>query len=421
MENKLFRISYKFVLFVISFSIVLLNYPFYFIKGEEEFIEIPLDHVNAYRYWTLYGFDLNVKNETITSTSNLSFSTTGTNQYSGTENYNLTTNVDQLIYQGYEGINTAYLQCNKYSNNDNYACRWQYNTPGVITQTGNYIEGGGTVNAHNEYTSGTVTHSEKVTVNETNTGTITNTDTYKLTYHLPILSATSTSNNSEYTKAQDIAVYIGQTYIISFMVNKNMASDPVIYYSPNSSANVNVNRLKREYVGDGWYKYTFGFEYDSSSGISNFSVRWPGLNNTYKIIPIYNGEISTMKDDLKVFCGLETDTNKLLRQLIEVTTNGNSNSQASISSADQQKSNLDSTSDNYHQLESTFNDDMNSNFNNIDLTANKGLIRNSKFGSSSRWVTRQFNRIVTDTPFELLITYSLTVGLALLVVGKLRR
>lgn len=415
----------KFVKYICSLilvsSLVFLNYPFLFINAEEDNIEIPLDQVNAYRYWQLYGFNLNVKNETSTITNDLSFSTTGTNKYSGDETYDLSTKVPFVNVNYYEGITTAYLQCNKYSNTDNYYCRWQYNSGGNITQTGDYIEGSQTISQHNELTTGTVTHAETITVSESNTGTITTTEKYNLSYHLPILSATSTTNKSEYTKSQDIAVYIGQTYIVSFMVNKNMTSDPVIYYSPNSSANVLVKRLNREYVSGGWYEYTFGFKYNSDNGISNFSVRWPGLNNTYKIIPIYNGEIKTMKDDLKVFCGLETDTNLLLKQLIEVTSNGNKNTQTAINNNTQANNNITDSGTQYHSIENTANNDMNSSLENIDLNAGKGLIKVSKFGTSARWVVRQFNRIVMDTPFELLITYSLTIGLSLLLVGKVRR
>lgn len=87
-------------------------------------------------------------------------------------------------------------------------------------------------------------------------------------------------------------------------------------------------------------------------------------------------------------------------------------------------SNLDDTNTQFQtdansliSIEDSFNSSLNSNLDNINPTFNMG----SSFLASANWVSTQFNRIVNNTPFASLITFGLTLGLGLLIIGKIRK
>lgn len=68
-------------------------------------------------------------------------------------------------------------------------------------------------------------------------------------------------------------------------------------------------------------------------------------------------------------------------------------------------------------IEDSFNNSMNNALQNVSPTFNMG----QSFLNSANWVSSQFNRIVNNTPFASLITFGLTLGLGLLIIGKVRK
>lgn len=68
-------------------------------------------------------------------------------------------------------------------------------------------------------------------------------------------------------------------------------------------------------------------------------------------------------------------------------------------------------------IEDSFNNSMNNALQNVSPTFNM----NQSFLNSANWVSTQFNRIVNNTPFASLITFGLTLGLGLLIIGKVRK
>lgn len=109
-------------------------------------------------------------------------------------------------------------------------------------------------------------------------------------------------------------------------------------------------------------------------------------------------------------------SNKLLDN-IQLIANGSSSSNSSSSSLDSTTSNFSSNANDLVTIEDSFNSSLNSNLQNINPVFNLG----SSFLVSANWVSTQFNNIVNNTPFASLITFGLTLGLALLLVGKVRK
>ena len=78
----------------------------------------------------------------------------------------------------------------------------------------------------------------------------------------------------------------------------------------------------------------------------------------------------------------------------------------------------DETGKNFNNLENSFSTDMNNNLNSID--SNPKLITNSKFINSMKFVSDMYTRLVIDTPFEQILMFTATLGIALVLIGKLR-
>lgn len=91
--------------------------------------------------------------------------------------------------------------------------------------------------------------------------------------------------------------------------------------------------------------------------------------------------------------------------------------QESSSNLDNTTSQFTSDSNDLITIEDTFNNSMNNALQNVSPTFNMG----QSFLNSANWVSTQFNRIVNNTPFASLITFGLTLGLGLLIIGKVRK
>lgn len=72
-------------------------------------------------------------------------------------------------------------------------------------------------------------------------------------------------------------------------------------------------------------------------------------------------------------------------------------------------------------LESSFTDDFESSLNNpsIDVNTTPQSLFGSSFTASASWLRSAFNHLTLNNPFGSLLTYSLLLGLALLIIGRL--
>lgn len=154
----------------------------------------------------------------------------------------------------------------------------------------------------------------------------------------------------------------------------------------------------------------------STSGVLN--IKYINANDRYYMpvycnAHVYNENVST---DFALIFGLN---NRLLNALDNIT--GNQQSQQSVNNA---TTTNQSASDTFTQEETLVNNaeqDLQDNLDNLDIqNKNNNLFGNSKFVASAQWVKLQFDNLTNNNAFGYMITFSLVIGIALVIVGKLR-
>ena len=79
---------------------------------------------------------------------------------------------------------------------------------------------------------------------------------------------------------------------------------------------------------------------------------------------------------------------------------------------------------NYTDMENEYMQDMHNKFD--DVTPNSDLLKQNGFLNSAKWVSSQFNNLVDvqtsdgSQPFKLMLFFSLILGIALIMIGKIR-
>lgn len=130
-----------------------------------------------------------------------------------------------------------------------------------------------------------------------------------------------------------------------------------------------------------------------------------------------NSAYKNLSTDFALNFGL---TNQLLDDL-HIIAQGTQTSQSSASSTDQANDDLVTSSDSLFQFESSQNQNMNNALNQIDTNYDVGNKFGSKFLASADWVRTQFNVLTGNTPFGSVLSFSLLLGLALLIIGKVNK
>lgn len=159
-------------------------------------------------------------------------------------------------------------------------------------------------------------------------------------------------------------------------------------------------------------KYTF-----TNNNSSSASVILNYIGSNTRIMPIYsrNSKESFISTDFALQFGL---SNQLLEDL-HIIANGTSGSNESVSNLDDSTSDLNESINDYVGLENDFNNNMNNAMEDIDLNSNLPTAMGTKFLQSANWVRVQFNRMTENNPFGSVLSFSLVVGIALLILGKI--
>lgn len=179
------------------------------------------------------------------------------------------------------------------------------------------------------------------------------------------------------------------------------------------------------------YQYTYKF-HNNDSVRHWINIDIPRFNSNTKIIPIYLGSGDNIDDSVKQVIHIPTTTENYLgninnqisglgfnvSQQNNLITQGNTNSQSAQTNLGIQNNELSSTVNQINSLETTYNNDLNSALNGIDL--DNDLVSHTGFTNAALWVSAQFNRMISGTPFELVMMFSLVTGLALVLIGKMR-
>lgn len=79
---------------------------------------------------------------------------------------------------------------------------------------------------------------------------------------------------------------------------------------------------------------------------------------------------------------------------------------------------LNTTVNDYHDIENDLVIDMNNNLEQIEVDSD--LIQNNSFISSARWVAEQYTRITTDNPIGSILKFSLVLGFVMIFLGRFR-
>lgn len=271
--------------------------------------------------------------------------------------------------------------------------------------------------------SGSLSGSGTISLNTTTT------NTNKLSYVLPWMNVTSLSNpdptaapNTKYRwqyKNTDpfIVCFFSDVYI----------SDPFNFYvSPISNASSANN-------GDVVFKRAGRFSDSIMIGGMNFicletkpnlnleSYNVITFNSNYftgKIIPLYVGHKSYISDSLYRFIYGSDRIIETIESQTKIIETGNINSQQKGQELNTETNKMSNQMIQFESIENNASENMNNALNNINT--NPSLISNNKFLISVNWITDQFNRLVTNTPFEAVITFCLVFGLGLLLLGKVR-
>lgn len=146
------------------------------------------------------------------------------------------------------------------------------------------------------------------------------------------------------------------------------------------------------------------------------------LPSPINVLPIYYGSKYTMPEDVYYYIFNEPKPNLSYdATTYDLLENGNSDTQDSIDSFNDTTSDLTSITSDLHNFESGLNTDLTTQMNQIDFNTSGSIISNNNFLLTSNWVRTQYNRMITNNPFGSMISFSLVIGISLLVIGKLRK
>lgn len=189
------------------------------------------------------------------------------------------------------------------------------------------------------------------------------------------------------------------------------------YFSYNGDLSLEVIQQ-----GSGFRVHKLIFSNNSSTAQSinlqfnNSSSRWfiPIYFNTFNPNDEYPFNVST---DFALVYNLN---NPLLDKL-NIIANGNTQSNQSSSLADSTNQQANTVFTQEEQLVDNAENQLASDLQSLDIqNQNNNLFGNSKFIASASWVKTQFDTLTNNNAFGYLITFSLVIGLSLVIIGKLR-
>lgn len=175
-----------------------------------------------------------------------------------------------------------------------------------------------------------------------------------------------------------------------------------------------IRRLMPNMTGTTTYVvYSVDIVNNGASAI-NYNMNYVGPNS--KFMPIYydyptNDYITT---DFALLFGLSND----LLDNLDIIANGTVGTNESAANSSSANADLEMASDSLITQESAFKNDMNNSLSNVNSN-----FRLSDFGDSfvrsSNWIRIQFENLTNNTPFQTIITFSLLVGMSMILLGRI--
>lgn len=143
---------------------------------------------------------------------------------------------------------------------------------------------------------------------------------------------------------------------------------------------------------------------------------------TSTVLPMYLGTEELMPDDIHQAVFGYTIGKSVSDDIThDLLSDGTSDSQNAASDLDNTTSDLTTVTNNLNNFESNLASDLSTQMNAIDINASGSIISNNNFLLTSNWVRTQYNRMINNNPFGSMISFSLVIGLSLLIIGKLRK
>ena len=219
-------------------------------------------------------------------------------------------------------------------------------------------------------------------------------------------------------------IYKNKPIDIVFWINSSRSATTFWNdFSINDTTNFQVDLVERletaqiflddnSYTATSFALYHLKVSYiGSGSGSTNFRLQTT-INPIY-IIPIFCGISDNASTE---FCLRYNMENQVIRN-INIIANGTSASSSSSSDLEDSADDIIQNSSTMFQFENTQNQNMNNALQNINTNFDIGSF-GSSFLSSANWVRTQFDNITNSTPFGSILSFSLLLGLALLIIGK---
>lgn len=200
------------------------------------------------------------------------------------------------------------------------------------------------------------------------------------------------------------------------------------YITVNNSSSFNVEYIRlnqsASYYVDGQaavlYLWKIHITPKFTSGSVSCGINMKSLWNDNLIFgyisPVYLG--NNMSPDTSVDFALRYRLKNSLLDNINTIANGTTQSNNSVSNLEDMNDDYNDVSQQVFGLENNFSTGFDSSMQNVPTTFNFGTQFGNKFLATATWVRNQFDTMTTNTPFGALITFSLVLGLALLIVGR---
>lgn len=251
------------------------------------------------------------------------------------------------------------------------------------------------------------------------------------------MSYPTVSGRWRYTGTYDPSSFVSfggyQGYIYLEFLSTVQVYGDIYIAGEHTPVHSHVENLLIQYVanfrGVSYFHYVFRFK----STDPYFSIDFSRfVDKDVTVVPILLKPESFLTDIERARFGLPTSTQQAIYDLKAITVQkfdelisnlgGVSSSDPDLnqllSTISVNNKNYDSTNKNFNDLENSFSNDMNNSLTSID--SNPKLITNSKFINSMKFVSDLYTKLVIDTPFEQILMFTATLGIALVLIGKLR-
>lgn len=207
----------------------------------------------------------------------------------------------------------------------------------------------------------------------------------------------------------------GVQIVYKFYSNLNATTTSILNYL--SFENLSVVSLVRNNIGQTQQSFIalYTLTLNKVGNYSDSRIIFNSFYTTFYFSPIVADMGSlNYSTDFALRYGLN---NKLLNDL-NIIVNGTTQSNSANQQLDSNTSQFQTDSNALIDIEDTMSNNMDTAMQQITPSSNPGTSFGGNFLTSAVWVRTQFERLTNGNPFGSLIVYGLTLGLALLLLGK---